>query len=119
MHNAVLYEQNNGVQKRDALACLEKYAPKMKWKKWDNRIIDIGCGDGTVTNMLKKYFPNDYQLLGVDKSESMVNFASDHHCNENTSFTVLDIEDNLPDSLKGKFNHVFSFYTLHWIQNQR
>lgn len=118
MHNAYLYQQSNNIQKRDAVACLEKYATKIKWKKSNNRIIDIGCGDGSVTNMLKKYLPNDFTLLGSDVSENMVNFANKHHCNEKTSFTVLDIVGDLPEGMKGNFDHVFSFYTLHWILDQ-
>ncbi|KAJ8730693.1 hypothetical protein PYW08_002106 [Mythimna loreyi] len=118
MNNAVLYEKCNSLQKRDALLCLEEYSSKLKWKKNNNNILDIGCGDGSVTNMLKKYIPTDFKLLGCDISEKMVNFANDHHCNEQTSFTVLDIESDLPEGMKGKFDHVFSFYALHWIINQ-
>lgn len=91
----------------------------MKWKNNNNRIIDIGCGDGTVTNMLKKYIPADFKLLGSDTSESMVNYANKHHCNEQTSFTVLDIAGELPEGMKGNFDHVFSFYVLHWVIDQR
>ncbi|KAJ8721406.1 hypothetical protein PYW07_002181 [Mythimna separata] len=119
MNNAVLYEKCNSLQKRDALLCLEENASKMKWKKNNNNILDIGCGDGSVTNMLKKYIPTDFKLLGCDISEKMVNFANNHHCNEQTSFTVLDIEGDLPEGMKGKFDHVFSFYALHWIINQK
>lgn len=118
MNNAVLYEKCNSLQKRDALLCLEEYASKMRWKTSKNNILDIGCGDGSVTNMLKKYIPTDFKLLGCDISEKMVNFANDHHCNEQTSFTVLDIEGDLPEGMKGKFDHVFSFYALHWIIDQ-
>lgn len=119
MHNADLYQQSNSVQKRDALACLDKHASKIKWKKGNNRIIDIGCGDGSVTNMLKKYLPSDFKLLGCDVSESMVNYANEHHCNEQTSFTVLDIGGDMPEGMKGNFDNVFSFYTLHWIVDQQ
>ncbi|CAB3223296.1 unnamed protein product [Arctia plantaginis] len=119
MNNANLYQQSNSIQKRDALACLEKHAPKMKWKNNNNRIIDIGCGDGTVTNMLKKYIPTDFKLLGSDTSESMVDYANKHHCNEQTSFTVLDIAGDLPEGMKGNFDHVFSFYVLHWVIDQK
>nr|ANI21405.1 juvenile hormone acid methyltransferase [Helicoverpa armigera] len=118
MNNAVLYEKSNSLQKRDAIMCLEEYASKIKWKKSNNNILDIGCGDGSVTNMLKKYIPTEYKLLGCDISEKMVNFANDHHCNEQTSFTVLDIEGDLPEGMKGNFDHVFSFYALHWVNNQ-
>ncbi|CAH0581407.1 unnamed protein product [Chrysodeixis includens] len=118
MNNAELYQKSNNLQKRDAIKFLEEFAPKLNWKKSNNRILDIGCGDGSVTNMLKQYIPVDFKLLGCDISEKMVNYANDHHCNEQTSFTVLDIEGDLPEGMKGNFDHVFSFYALHWIINQ-
>ncbi|CAH1646560.1 unnamed protein product [Spodoptera littoralis] len=118
MNNAALYEQANSMQKRDALNFLDDISPKLKWKKSISNILDIGCGDGCVTSMLKKYIPTDFKLLGCDISEKMVNFANDHHCNEQTSFTVLDIAGDIPEGMKGKFDHVFSFYALHWILDQ-
>ncbi|KAF9407855.1 hypothetical protein HW555_012265 [Spodoptera exigua] len=118
MNNAALYEKANSMQKRDALNFLEDISPKLKWKKSISNILDIGCGDGCVTSMLKKYIPTDFKLLGCDISEKMVNFANDHHCNEQTSFTVLDIAGDVPEGMKGKFDHVFSFYALHWILDQ-
>lgn len=118
MNNAALYEKANSMQKRDALNFLEDISPKLKWKKSISNILDIGCGDGCVTSMLKKYIPTDFKLLGCDISEKMVNYANDHHCNEQTSFTVLDIAGDIPEGMKGKLDHVFSFYALHWILDQ-
>ncbi|XP_022814337.1 juvenile hormone acid O-methyltransferase-like [Spodoptera litura] len=118
MNNPALYEQVNSLPMRDVRNILDDISPKLKWKKNISNILDIGCGDGGVTSMLKKYIPTDFKLLGCDISEEMVNFANDHHCNEQTSFTVLDIAGDIPEDMKGKFDHVFSFYTLHRIFDQ-
>ncbi|KAG6445449.1 hypothetical protein O3G_MSEX003916 [Manduca sexta] len=119
MNNAELYRKSNSLQKRDAVECLEEYAKNIKWKKYADRVIDIGCADGSVTNILKSYMPINYkQLLGCDISEKMVKFANDHHGVGRTSFRVLNIEGELPDELRDSFDHAFSFYTLHWIRNQ-
>ncbi|XP_022815060.1 juvenile hormone acid O-methyltransferase-like [Spodoptera litura] len=118
MNNPALYEQANSMPKRDVLNILDDISPKLKWKKNISNILDIGSGDGGVTSMLKKYIPTNFKLLGCDISEKMVNFANDHHCNEQTSFTVLDIAGNIPEDMKGKFDHVFSFYALHWVFDQ-
>ncbi|CAH0406894.1 unnamed protein product [Chilo suppressalis] len=120
MNNAELYEGNNNLQKRDALDCLEEFADKMMWKRSGDRIIDIGCGDGSVTvDLLKEFIPENFELLlGCDVSEKMVTFANVHHKNERTSFTVLDIAGRLPEELRSNFNHAFSFYTFHWIKDQ-
>ncbi|XP_022814338.1 juvenile hormone acid O-methyltransferase-like [Spodoptera litura] len=118
MNNPALFEQTNFVSKRDALNFLDDISPKLKWKKSISNVLDIGSGDGSVTSMLKKYIPTDFKLLGSDISEKMVNFANDHHSNEQTSFTVLDIAGNIPEDMKGKFDHVFSSYALHWVSDQ-
>ena len=120
MDNAELYHKSNTLQKRDALQCLEEYAKKIKWKNDGNNVIDIGSGDGSVTtNILTKFLPNNCtRLVGCDKSDRMVQFANEHHASNYISFTVLDIEGDLPEELRGNFDHAFSFYTLHWIKHQ-
>ncbi|XP_022814342.1 juvenile hormone acid O-methyltransferase-like [Spodoptera litura] len=118
MNNPALFEQINFISKRDAINFLDDISPKLKWNNSISNVLDIGCGDGSVTSMLKKYIPTDFKLLGCDISEKMVNFANDHHSNEQTSFTVLDIAGDIPEDMKGKFDHVFSSYALHWVLDQ-
>lgn len=120
MNNAELYQGNNTLQKRDAIDCLEEYGRKIKWRKIGERIIDIGCGDGSVTvNLLKEYLPDNFEkLIGCDVSEKMVTYANCHYQDGRTKFSILDIEGKLPERMKRAFDHVFSFYTLHWIQDQ-
>ncbi|NP_001036901.1 juvenile hormone acid O-methyltransferase [Bombyx mandarina] len=119
MNNADLYRKSNSLQKRDALRCLEEHANKIKWKKIGDRVIDLGCADGSVTDILKVYMPKNYgRLVGCDISEEMVKYANKHHGFGRTSFRVLDIEGDLTADLKQGFDHVFSFYTLHWIRDQ-
>ncbi|CAG9785604.1 unnamed protein product [Diatraea saccharalis] len=120
MNNAELYECNNDLQKRDTLECLEEYAKKLKWNRTGDRIIDIGCAEGSVTvNLLKEYIPKNFKvLLGCDVSEKMVTFANVHHKDERTSFSVLDIARKVPEEMCYNFDHVFSFYAFHWIKDQ-
>ncbi|XP_045447624.1 juvenile hormone acid O-methyltransferase-like [Melitaea cinxia] len=120
MNNAELYHRSNTKQKRDSLQCLEEYGKRIKWKNGRITVIDIGCGDGSVTtSILKKNIPNNCErLLGCDISENMVQFANEHYANDHTSFTVQDIEGDLPTEFRGNFDNAFSFFVLHWIQNQ-
>ncbi|XP_047514079.1 juvenile hormone acid O-methyltransferase-like [Pieris napi] len=118
MNNAELYQKSNNLQKRDALECLQDYARKIKWKK-DVSVIDIGCGDGSVTTAItKKFLPNCKEVVGCDISEQMIHFANKKFSSETTSFMVLDIEGDLPEQMRAEFHHAFSFYTLHWIKQQ-
>ncbi|CAH0714455.1 unnamed protein product, partial [Brenthis ino] len=120
MDNAELYQKSNTLQKRDALQCLEEYAKKIKWRNDGDTVIDIGSGDGSVTtSILMKFLPsNCTRVMGCDKSDKMVRFANKYYAADHVSFTILDIEADLPDELRENFDHAFSFYTLHWIKNQ-
>lgn len=121
MHNAELYEKSNSLQKRDAISCLDEYAKKIKWKSFGDRVLDIGCGDGGVTDILKSnYMPMYFsRIVGCDKSFNMIKFANEHHGDRRTEFQVLDIEGNVPKALTGCFDHAVSFNALHWIKNQK
>ncbi|XP_045447495.1 juvenile hormone acid O-methyltransferase-like [Melitaea cinxia] len=120
MNNAELYHRNNTIQKRDVLQCLEEYGKRIKWKNGRITVIDIGCGDGTVTtSILKENIPNSIErLVGCDISKNMVQFANEQYANDHISFMVLDIEGDLPNELRGNFDYAFSFFALNWIQNQ-
>lgn len=114
-----LYQKCNALTKKDALECLETYAKKINWRTNDSA-IDLGSGDGSVTTeVLKKFLPSNYmKLVGSDISETMVRFANERHGDERTVFTVLDMAGDLPGNLRGSFDHVFSFYAIHWVDKQ-
>ncbi|XP_068632517.1 juvenile hormone acid O-methyltransferase [Battus philenor] len=118
--DADLYGKSNTLQKRDALDCLEEFAINIHWKSYRERIIDIGCGDGSVTSqILRRYVPsNNSYIVGCDISPKMVQHANKHHGNSQTYFRVMDIEGELSKDLQGNFDHAFSFYALHWIKRQ-
>ncbi|XP_048505821.1 juvenile hormone acid O-methyltransferase-like isoform X2 [Athalia rosae] len=56
-----------------------------------------------------------------DISEPMVNFGKERYRdNGRLSFVKLNIEaPDLPEDLIGQFDHVTSFYCLHWCQDMR
>ena len=82
--------------------------------KGDERILDIGCGDGRITAHLAGLVPCG-RVLGVDVSPEMVAFASrDHsHC-ANLHFQVADASRL---HFQDDFDLVVSFACLHWIKD--
>ncbi|XP_026732816.1 juvenile hormone acid O-methyltransferase-like isoform X2 [Trichoplusia ni] len=119
MNHPDMYNISNAIQKKAAIQCLDEFGKKINWSNNGDNAVDLGCGDGSVTNILKKYMPRNYRkLVACDISEKAVKYANEHHSDENTSFRVLDIEGELPEEMRGEFNHVFSFYALHWIHDQ-
>ncbi|MEA3225659.1 MAG: methyltransferase domain-containing protein, partial [Planctomycetota bacterium] len=79
----------------------------------DERIVDLGCGDGALTAELAALVP-DGSILGIDASESMIETARKGHAEANLQFELLDISAIDFDS---EFDVVFSNATLHWIKD--
>lgn len=73
-------------------------------------ILDIGCGPGNSTQMLKNAFP-DAEILGIDNSDDMLEKAKLVH--PDLQFEKCEIPDEL--NRLGKFDLIFSNACLHWI----
>jgi trans-aconitate 2-methyltransferase len=83
----------------------------------DERILDVGCGEGKVTAKIAARVPRG-SVLGVDPSRNMIEFAASHFGPPdwpNLRFEVGDAR-NLP--FKNEFDLVVSFNALHWVHEQ-
>ena len=76
-------------------------------------IIDIGCGPGNSTRVLKNRFPNA-RAVGADLSENMLETA--RRDNPDCEFIRLDAGGDLSE-FSGKFDLVFSNACIQWIPN--
>lgn len=123
MNNANLYSSSNSLQKTDAKYVIDNYFENIKWLSNGGDIsLDIGCGDGEITSeLLLNNMPNTHgMIIGTDISCEMIKHATIAHQNTKLQFRQLDISTKmLPKQFSGKFDHIFSFYCLHWIQDQR
>ncbi len=79
------------------------------------RIIDIGCGPGNSTAVLKKRFPNAY-ILGVDFSQNMIEKAKTDY--PDIDFMIFDASKDF-EKLDGKFDVVFSNACIQWVPNHK
>src|SRR5262245_14788495 len=83
----------------------------------DERILDVGCGDGKITAQIAARVPRG-SVLGIDPSRDMVAFASSHFgppAHANLRFEVADARQ-LP--YRNQFDLVVSFNALHWVPEQ-
>lgn len=123
MHKAALYQRSNGLQRRDAKQVIEEFAQVLQWQSDDDSLLDIGCGCGDVTiDYILPVLPMNFsRLVGVDISEQMVRHAREHYAHANISFDKMDIGADLSKYLRTAepFDHITSFYCLHWVQNQK
>ncbi|XP_047513731.1 juvenile hormone acid O-methyltransferase-like isoform X1 [Pieris napi] len=118
MFNVKLYNKSNGLQKTSALLILEEYMNIINWKI-DSMILDIGCGDGSLTSKIfKELIPTCKTMTGSDISEDMIRFAKEHYASERIDFTTLNIEGELPDQLRNRFHHAISFFALNWCHRK-
>lgn len=69
--------------------------------------VDIGCGPGNSTAVLKELFPSA-KLIGIDRSESMIARAREKYAD--ISFEVCSAHE-----LRGKFDLIFSNACFQWI----
>lgn len=82
----------------------------------DERLLDIGCGDGYVTLALARRLPRG-SVVGVDASPRMVDTAASRPVPDGTPvrFLVADARD-LP--FAADFDMAVSFNALHWVPEQ-
>ncbi|MFA6697585.1 MAG: methyltransferase domain-containing protein, partial [Eubacteriales bacterium] len=76
------------------------------------RIIDIGCGPGNSTNILKLRWP-EAELIGLDDSEAMIQQAKEKY--KDIKWVLADATGDL--SSLGTFDIVFSNAAIQWMPN--
>lgn len=84
--------------------------------KGDEKILDIGCGDGKISAKIASYVPRG-MVLGIDNLESIIEFAKQKfpiHSYPNLRFQKGDA-NNL--QFQDEFDIVVSFGCLHIIVN--
>ena len=72
-----------------------------------NKIIDLGCGPGNSTNVLKTTFPDAF-IVGIDNAKNMI---------EKAKMTYPDIDFRLCDLrlVASGFDLIFSNACLQWV----
>lgn len=97
----LLFQRQRTQPAMDLASRLKGRAPKT--------VVDIGCGPGNSTAVLKRRFPNAH-ILGIDSSEAMVARAKEAH--PDLSFSVTGAE-----ALAGSYDLLFSNACLQWVEH--
>ena len=78
------------------------------------KVLEIGCGNGHGTRLIKKYFsPSEIQAIDLDPK--MINIAKKSNNDSKTTFSVGDAT-KLPYKDKS-FDAIFDFGIIHHIPN--
>jgi len=109
--NPADYAANSAAQ----LAWARELITKLKLRG-NERILDVGCGDGKITAELARALPSG-SIIGLDGSMEMLRFAREHFPAKkfpNVEFVHMDarrIQSSEP------FDLIFSNATLHWVDD--
>ncbi len=79
----------------------------------DERILDIGCGDGKITVELASLV-KDGSVTGIDCSSEMIRFAHTRFPRSRYPNLIFQIGDAQELKFKEEFDLVVSFACLHW-----
>ena len=109
--NASEYDRLSALQ-----ASMAEEALSLLKLRGDERILDVGCGNGKTTASIAERLP-DGSVMGVDASADMIAFAKEHSipAHPNLQFAVADAR-RLP--FHQEFDRIVSFNALHWIPDQ-
>ena len=102
-------EQNLNANELIEIPIMKSMLPDLKGK----RILDLGCGNGAMS----KYFIEQgaSYVLALDISENMITEAKEKNNNPNITYDVLGMEKI--DTIKEKFDLVFSSLAFHYIED--
>jgi len=111
--NAIDYAKSSVIQQQWARELISKLK-----LKGNEKLLDIGSGDGKVTAEIAGCLSNG-SVLGIDSSEAMIVLAQNNYSTDN--FPNLRFQQGNASRLtfENEFNVVFSNATLHWILDQR
>ena len=82
--------------------------------KENDIVLDLGCGDGLLTRIIKDIVKDGY-VLGIDSSTGMISKAKEYQT-KNLEFKQLDINDI---DFEDKFTIIISNATLHWVKDHK
>jgi trans-aconitate methyltransferase len=114
--NAADYAANSKVQQTWARELISKLN-----LRGDEKILDVGCGDGKITAEIAKVVPRGF-VVGVDASAEMIEFAQKTFRAkkfQNLKFQICDARKIAAKKFAKKFHVVFSNAALHWVDDHQ
>ena len=106
-----VYEKSSSAQQRWAQELLSKISIR-----GDERILDIGCGDGKITAEIALLVPSG-SVIGLDNSVEMLRFARERFPPLGWPHLDFQYGDASDLQYEDEFDLVLSFACLHWVQD--
>jgi len=109
--DAADYAKSSAVQQRWARELIAKLG-----LQGNERLLDLGCGDGKVTAEIASLLPNG-SVLGVDNSPEMIELANSRFPMAEYPNLNFQMADALDLNFQSEFDVVFSNAVLHWVRD--
>lgn len=109
--NAKDYKNSSSSQQKWARELISKLEIK-----GNERVLDIGCGDGKITAEIAQKLPEG-SVLGIDSSKEMIYLAKETFNSKeynNLNFILKDVQEL---DFNNEFDVIFSNAALHWIKD--
>ncbi len=107
------YEKNSSTQKKWAEEVISKIQ-----LMGNERILDIGCGDGKITAYIASLVPEG-SVIGIDNSADMIGFAQSKFPQLSWPNLFFQYGDASDLRYLDEFDLVVSFACLHWLLDHR
>lgn len=111
--NGTDYAQNSSVQ----LSHAERLLANLPLRG-NEKILDVGCGDGKITALLAKKVPQGV-VIGIDPSSSML-IKAENIREQNSDLSNLTFFEGAAEnfSLPESFDHIIAIHVMHWVKEQ-
>lgn len=106
------YQKSSSAQQKWARELIKKLK-----LKGNEKILDIGCGDGKITAEIASHLTRGC-IRGIDSSREMIELARKTFPSldyPNLDFNVMDFRDI---NFVNEYNLIFSNAALHWVKDQ-
>lgn len=120
-----MFNESKHLSMHDARQTLEDFASSIKWlPNGGDSVLDVGCGPGDIAaDVILPFLPPNFKrLVGADVSSEMIEFCRKRHNHPKLSFEQFNTDVELEKQSfhkVGPFDHIFSSYCLHFVQNQK
>lgn len=80
-------------------------------------ILDVGCGDGWVLDIIESLDNDAFSYLGIDYNDAFVKHLNYNKKKDRASFRKIDIEDNNQIDELGSFDLIINSFSLFEMPN--
>jgi SAM-dependent methyltransferase len=80
------------------------------------RVLDVGCGPGSVTELLLDLVGEAGQVVAIDQSDAYLAAAAARHAGRPVSLRRVDLNEPLPDDL-GRFDAIVGRRVLMYLRD--